>query len=1115
MKRTTALGMILLALILNWAAVAIAQTTTARLQGTVTDTQGAVIAGATISVTNLGTGRVVTLTSSDTGDYSVPALPPGRYSVEVKQAGFSTYKQDVTLEVAQVAKLDVQLKLGAVAETVEVKSDLPLVDAASSNVSEVIVGKQITELPLNGRNFTQLALLVPGVTRGVADGQGTGAGNQAETFRYNNTGGGALSVNGLRPQNNNFLLDGVDNNESLVNTIIFFPPAESIQEFRVDTSVAPAEFGRAGGGVVNTSFRSGSNSWHGSVFEFLRNDDLDARRFFDAKFDASGKEIPKAEFKRHQFGGSAGGPIIKNRLFIFGDYQGLRQYLPLAIDRASVPTAKMRNGDFSELLRLATPIQIRNPITGLPLAGNLIPSNLIVKAGQNYLNAYPSPNITGNNVLCGQVNLDGVCIKQNYLAQRTQIQHFNDFNIRADLILTARDTVFGRYSYGKADEVTSSRLPALPAGFGSGLQKAYPRSAVVGETHTFGSSLINEFRFGWVHTEIGYTPPFQDKKISADLGIPNANTLSILGGGALIGGYNDQLEYSGDYGPYIVPEQTWQFSDSLSWVKNKHTFKFGATILRRQVNLFRPFAGKGYFFLFGNGGGQSPTGYEVSDVLAGFVDAYRVGPALGFSHTRNWETGYFVQDDWRVTNRLTLNLGLRYDLYTWPEEANNLQANFDIATGQLVLPGTSGYPKSLINTDTNNFAPRIGFAYDVFGKGKTILRGGFGMFYFLDRGGIDNQLAQNPPFSGLTSFSYSDGFRINLGGRAPNGSNDPTQAGTVPMPSKGPIAVNLTNPSNVDLISYPKNDRNSYVEQWNLQIQQQLGPNMGLTVGYVGNHGIDLMTLFSYNRQTYNARPGTRPFPSINNINLNTTIGSSNYHSLQARLQRRLSDGLQFTGSYTWSHTIDDSPGTLDQQVDRVDFFNFRHERANSNLDLRHRFVLSALYELPFGKGRKFGSTMNPVLEQIVGGWQINPILVLQSGMPFDVISSYQGLRTRPDLVGSKTQLNKITGWFDTTAFKDPPTVTFANGTVFARPGTAPRNPFTGPARHYMDMSIFKNFKISERITTQFRSEFFNLTNTPQFAQPSGDISSGDFGKVKNVGLGTERQIQFALRVTF
>jgi hypothetical protein len=1088
-----------------------AQTTNARLAGSVTDPNGAVLSGATVTATSTATGLTKSATTGDTGEYVLEALPPGPYKVEVKQSGFANIVQNITLETQQVAALNFSLKVGQATETVNVTEDVPLVEAYSSSISSVVMGKEIADLPLNGRNFTELATLVPGVTRGPATSQASGTGNQAETFRYNNTGGASVAVNGLRPQNNNFLLDGTDNNESLVNTIIFFPPAEAIQEFRVDTSVAPAEFGRAGGGIVNTSIKSGSNAWHGSAFLFERNDELDAREYFQ-------NTGPKTEFRRHQFGGTLGGALKKNKLFVFGDYSGIRQFQPLGVDTATVPTDLMRKGDFSELLSLPKPIIVKDPITGLQAnfggSPNVLNPAEIISAGTNYLNAFPEPNLTAANSLCAQRTTTGVCIQKNFQISRHNVQTFNDFDFRLDYNISDKNVAFGRYSYGTDTETSSSRLPKLPAGFGSGSQWAYPRALVFGETHTFSQSVINEFRFGWIHTSLGYAPPFQSVPLSANLGIVNANTNAVLGGGALIGGNNSQIEYTGDYGPYVVPEQTWNFADSVSLIKGKHSMKFGATILRRQVNLFRPFAGKGFFNLFGDGGGQSPTGYEVSDLLSGFVNNYFVGPALGFSHTRNWETGYYAQDDWRVTRRLTLNLGLRYDLYTWPEETGNLQANFDLATGHLVLPGP-GVPggASLIPTDTNNFAPRVGFAYDLTGRGKTVLRGGFGIFYFLDRGGIDNQLAQNPPFSGQSQFQYNNGFRINLAGIAPNGSNDPTAVSAAGMPGKGPIAVDLNNPQNVSVISYPTTNQNSYAEEWNLQIQQELGKNMAVNLGYVATHGVHLMTPLNFNRQTYDAASGVRPFPNLGNVNVNTTIGGSNYQSLQAEFQRRMMNGLQFQASYTYSHTIDDTPGTLDKGTDVFDFFNFHNYRASSLLDMRHQLIASALYELPFGSGRRYGSGMSGIEQAVIGGWQINPIVALQSGQPFNLNSTFNQLQTFPDFVPGVSVAGNgtINEWFNPSAFTNPPVV---NG-VFTRPGDVPRDFLVGPNHKHIDLSLFKNFKVGERVTAQFRAQFYNLTNTPQFSQPTFDLGNGNLGSIKSSVLASERQVEMALRFTF
>jgi outer membrane receptor protein involved in Fe transport len=1074
-----------------------AQTETARLQGAVTDTTGAAIAEATVTVTNLGTSRSLTVQTNDIGDYAIPALPVGRYRIEVSHTGFKKVTQEVTLEVAQIAGINFQLQPGAITEVVSVTAEAPLVETESSAVGEVIQGRQVTELPLNGRNFTQLATLVPGVTRGVPEGDATGARGNAETFRYGNAGGASLSVNGLRPQANNFLLDGVDNNESLVNTIIFFPPAEAIQEFRVQTSVAPAEFGRAGGGVVNTSIKSGKNEFHGSAFEFLRNDNLDARPALAPT---------KDEFRRNQFGGTIGGPILRDKLFFFGDYQGLRQFLPLQVEFASVPTPEFRQGDFSQLLDparsgLSAPIMITDPLTGQPFPGNIIPPDRINRVGQNYLNAFPLPNTGGGRV------------QQNFVTQRKQTQRFDDFDARLDWNMRTHDLFFGRFSFGQDQSTTASRLPTLPAGFGSGTNFNHPRGLALGQTHIFSPNVINEFRFGFIRVNYGFTPPFQDQRISAELGIPNANTSPLLGGGALIGGFNSQIEYTGDFGPYLVPQNSFQYSDALSVTHGQHTLRFGGIVIRRQVNLFRPNRGKGFFFI-GPGTGRT-TGYEVSELLAGFIDTYTIGPPFGMVGTRSWETGFFGQDDWRVTPRLTLNLGLRYDLYTWPTEVANRQANFDIVTNQLRVAGRDGNSESLIQTDKNNFAPRIGFAYDLTGDSMTVLRGGYGVFYFIDRGGIDNQLAQNPPFSGFSSFRFDDGVRITLAGRAPNGTSTmgslDSRLATGPLPLGDLSGLDLRNPQNVTVFAALPTNVIPYVQQWNLQVQRQLGGAMALSVGYVGTQGKKLTTYYNLNRQLYGAPPGTRRFPNLGDVNVQETRGNSIYHSLQTQLEHRLTRGWQFLAAYTWSHAIDDSPGAFDIGNQVLDIRNLAAERASSNLDVRHRFVFSSLWEVPFGHGRLFGSDIPTAVDLILGGWQFNGILTLQSGFPFDIVDPGNP-NTRPDLVHEPRLTGNPDRWFDTSAFARVPTT--PDG-IKLRPGTAGRNILTGPATKLLDFSIFKNFRITEQVITQFRAEAFNLTNTPQFSQPEANITSGDFGRIRSTRLGTNRQIQLALRVQF
>ncbi len=1113
------------------------QSSTGTITGLVTDIQGAILPNTAVTITNQGTARVIEVKTNGDGLYSLPGLEPGRYRVEVKQTNFASVAREVTLQTAQVLNLDFALKPGATSENVEVTAATPIIDTTSSGVSDTVIGKQIVDLPLNGRNFTNLATLVPGVTRGQPGNQQQGTGNQAETFRYATSGGGALSVNGLRVQANNYLFDGIDNNESLVNTIVFFVPPDAIQEFRVDTNVAPAEYGRAGGGVVNATYKSGTNDYHGAVFWQHR----------ESKFDANPNYFSQESappFHRNQFGFAAGGPIWKNKLFIFGDYQGVRQSLPLQGETATVPTQLERQGNFSELLYLPPDgngnprkIQLHYPGGG----GVAVPNNdltnsaLWVPAGSNYLNAYPLPNITSASdprcsigaTLAGG---DGACIENNYQAHRVQNQRYNDFDVRLDYVFSSADQAFVRYSYGQDIDETTPRLPTLPSGYGSGIQFQHPRSIVLGETHVFGSSLINEFRLGYVRSFLGYEAPFGSVPLSANLGIPNANTSPLLGGGALIGNSGSQLEYTGDYGNYFVPENTYQVADNFSWVRGRHTFKFGGNVIWRQVNFFNPIAGKGFF----QADASKPwsTGWEQSDLLVGWISNYQVGPSSGYFHTRSWEDGFYGQDDWRVSNRLTLNLGLRYDLFTWPTEINNRMANFDLTTGHIVLAGQNGISKSTLNGTNHNFAPRIGFAYDLRGNQKTVLRGGYGIFYFIDREGIDKQLSQNAPFGGSASYNYqnavaNNGYFVNnsglfltLGGLAqanPDGTPNISTITANGFPNKQTLNIDLNNPANVSLTAWLPRDRTSMVQQWNLQVQQQFDSKTAATLAYVGTRGTRLSTFYDVNRPAYDT--GIKPYPALGTIPVNDTRGGSIYHGLQAMIRRQLSNGIQFNGAYTWSHAIDNSVAGFDSDYryggNVVDPFQWwTKERASSLQDVRHRFVFNALLELPFGRGKTFGNDWNRTTDSLLGGWQVSPIVTLASGFPFDVICQYCfSPSTRPNLVGPLQQLNKVREWFNTASFERPATNS-SNGTPLA-PGTGPRNPFTGPATKTVDLSIGKTFKITERYNTELRGEFYNLFNTPQFNQPDGNMNDGNFGRVTSLRYDSWREVQLSLRVSF
>jgi outer membrane receptor protein involved in Fe transport len=1084
----------LLALLSITATLAFSQATTATIQGVVHDQTGAIVPGASITVTNVETRVSSKWMSGPEGNFTAPFLQPGEYEVTGEKPGFKrALRRGITLSVADTSRIDITLEVGATTDTVNITAEAPLVKVDTSELGQVIQAKEIDELPLNsqtGRNFTALMTLVPGAFRtnpvGVFDAP---------------QGNSSFSVNGQRDGANNYMIDGADNNEVLLGIVTTLPPPEALGEFKLQTNAFSAEFGRAGGAVISVTTRSGTNEVHGSVYEFLRNSALDARGPFDL-----GKLPP---LRQNEFGATLGGPIQKNRTFIFGDYSGFRQRAGQSAT-VGVPTLNQRNGIFVASEGAGA---IYDPTTGAPFPANAIPANRINAVGQKLLNLYPAPNIAGRAVA-------GTGVASNYNGVYVQQQDVSRGDVRVDHTISSKNSLFGRYSIFDA-------FTALPPLFGPEATGSTPsragkgdsrnQSMVVGDVHIFSGTAINEFRASYARIANSFVGYDYGTSAATTIGIPNINVFGATSSGL------PRIDISGlgSLGvdapiPALRYENDFQWVDNFTLIRGKHSLKFGADARRFrgdffQISLESP---RGHFTFdqnYTSNNGAAGTGLAPASVLLGFPASEARGVIYDFPSNRITQTFFFLQDDFKVTQKLTLNLGLRYELYIPPVDRWDNQSNFNIRTGQMDLAGRGSNSRALVQTDTNNWAPRVGFAYAL--QPRTAIRGGYGISYYPDKfGASGGTLNNNYPFISLQQITPADRFK-------------PDPALSVDKGIAVPVQPVLT-ASSVPLVGaatyFDPNYTMGYIQFWNFTVQHQFTKNMSLETAYVGTRGVHLFGNNHVNLNQPDPGPGNvnlrRPFlalaPLAANIPLRDSSEWSSYHALQMKLQKRTANGLWLLGTYTWSKAMDDNATSYDTHNWEV------VSRGPGSADFRHNLTFSAVYEIPVGKGRKFLSGMNAMEDAIFGGWQMNGINTFRTGLP-STASLSSGLvgstvntggSSRPDQIAPAelpSEKRSISQYFNTAAFVSPPTNSY-------RYGNAGRDTIRGPSLENFDFSLFKNFKIREHMKLQFRGEFFNVFNHPNFGQPGTQVGSATIGTITSLASNTTlRQTQLGLKLLF
>jgi hypothetical protein len=1044
-----------------------AQTQSSSVRGTVTDPNGAVIPGANVKAINVATNESRSTVSDDQGSFAISSLAPGSYRVEVEAPGFAqNIITAVDLQVNQELRLDARLEVGTIQDSPgDLYAPETLLKQDSPAIGTVIEKREITGLPLDGRNFYELTLLVPGA---VPPAQGS-AGSVRGDF--------AFSVNGAREDSNNFLLDGVYNVDPKLNTFAVRPPVDAIQEFETATSTYDAAFGRNPGAQVNVVLKSGTNNLHGSLYEFHRNARLDARNFFAPATESKPKYI------RNQFGFSLGGPIRKDQTFIFADYEGTRSRE--GITRVTnVPTLRERNGDFSQSL-LGVP---RNPQTGQPFTGGVIPSFFMHPAGKAIAALYPLPNRSVPFA--------------NFVSSPTQRDDNDHFDARLDHFLNDHQTTLvARYSLGDRryfEPFAGPTLAAVP-GYGNEVPRR-SQNALVGLTHVFSPTFVNDVRFGFNRVASSVNQENQGTSINRLVGMPDlsANPRDFGLSFITVPGFSPL----GDEGnnPQQTVTNTFQLVDTATLISGWHLIKLGLDLRAVQQNGFRDVQSRGMIQF-------SPfayTGVALADLLLGLPVVTGGARVNNAQHLRAKSYHFFVNDSYRVRPNLTVSAGLRYEYNTAPVDAFDRANLYDAATRSLVRVGTGGVPRGGYEPDKNNFAPRVGIAWTIDEAGKTVLRAGYGIYYDTSPLAPGEALYFNRPYFDFNLFFPLQGLPLTL---------------SDPFPAFFPFAL----PDSAQAIQ--RDLRTPYMQHWNLSVQRQLGRKRVLEVSYVGSKGTKLLTARDINQPRPSVLPPglpfvPRPVPQFDEINLIESRANSNYRSLQARLQQRLSDGLALLASYTWSRSIDDASNFFPSAGDPnypQNSYDFKAERGRSNFDLRHRFSASYVYDLPFGKGRKYLSD-DGGWSTLLTGWQTAGIVTAQTGRPFTValIREFDnsgtgfsalgfGANDRPNLVGDPRLANGTPErWFNTAAFAFPAPGTFGN---------AGRNVVDGPGYQSVNASLIKNTNLTENVNLQLRGEVFNLFNHPNFNLPDNFLGSPTFGQITSAR--DPRHIQLGVKLLF